>query len=265
LKIFLKTKKKIFSDYVGNIPTIFKGSGFDFYDISEYSYGDDARNIDWFLSKKHNKLLIKRYHEERELDISIAIPSTKRDLFGTKISKIDIILEIAYIIGIYTLMQNNKFSYYLYNSNGFVFQKPTKMQKSLMNLQKMVENLATDIDYNIFFDNIIKYKKRGILFIISDLFDNLPIDKINQKFEVILIIVRDRFEENLAALGNITISSSNNFFDTHIDKKMVKRFQDEQRLKDKLIFEKIHKYGIRYIKIYTDDEPLKKIHHFLSR
>ena len=53
------------------------GSSPDFSEYSEYHPGDDIRNIDWNVFARTEKLYIRRYHDERELRVSVILDSTR--------------------------------------------------------------------------------------------------------------------------------------------------------------------------------------------
>ena len=72
-KILLKTKKQVFSEMLGNNPSLFQGEGFEFAELREYVYGDDVRKIDWKTTAKLGKPYIRVYHEERELNVVAAV------------------------------------------------------------------------------------------------------------------------------------------------------------------------------------------------
>ncbi len=46
-KILLKTRKQVFGSLSGNNISAFKGEGFEFAELREYSVGDDVKKIDW--------------------------------------------------------------------------------------------------------------------------------------------------------------------------------------------------------------------------
>ncbi len=64
-KIILKSKKQVYSDRLGNNPSMFHGEGYEFSELREYLYGDDVRKIDWKSTAKLGKPFVKVYKEER--------------------------------------------------------------------------------------------------------------------------------------------------------------------------------------------------------
>jgi uncharacterized protein (DUF58 family) len=81
LEVALKvlTEAKIMSRY----RRIFKGKGLEFEDFREYTVNDDASSIDWKASKRANRLLIRRFKEERDMNIFILVDVSSTMLFGS--------------------------------------------------------------------------------------------------------------------------------------------------------------------------------------
>ena len=64
---------------------LFRGSGIEFAGLREYVAGeDDATKIDWKASLRSNKLYVKQYEDERNLDIFIMVDTSASMVFGTQ-------------------------------------------------------------------------------------------------------------------------------------------------------------------------------------
>src|SRR3979411_3246903 len=53
--------------------SVFKGMGIAFEEVREYQPGNDIRTIDWNVTARMGHPFIKRYIEERELTVMLAI------------------------------------------------------------------------------------------------------------------------------------------------------------------------------------------------
>ena len=71
----VEIKARILADeaLVGTYRSVFRGSGLDFEEVREYEPGDDIRTIDWNVTARMNAPYIKKYREERELNIYLAV------------------------------------------------------------------------------------------------------------------------------------------------------------------------------------------------
>ena len=69
--LIIKTKKQLFSTQAGIFSSPAGGEGFDFLEMREYAYGEDARRIDWIVSAKAGKPYVRLYQEERSRTLAL--------------------------------------------------------------------------------------------------------------------------------------------------------------------------------------------------
>src|SRR5207237_8460550 len=67
----------------GEYHSVFKGMGIAFEEVREYQPGDDIRTIDWNVTARMGHPFIKRYIEERELTVMLAVDCSGSNQFGT--------------------------------------------------------------------------------------------------------------------------------------------------------------------------------------
>src|SRR4028119_2341061 len=65
-----------------------RGSSVEFADFRSYHLGDDIRRIDWNAYGRFEKLFLKMFLEEEDLDITILIDASLSMSFGAPISKL---------------------------------------------------------------------------------------------------------------------------------------------------------------------------------
>lgn len=62
---------------------LISGKGLEFDKIKDYVVGDDPRRIDWKIFARSNKLMIRKFKEERQFDIVLCIDVSDSMLLGT--------------------------------------------------------------------------------------------------------------------------------------------------------------------------------------
>lgn len=258
---------------VGNNSSKLKGEGYDFLELKEYEYGDDVKNIDWIITAKMQKPFVKVYHAQKELNITL-IPIMSGSLhFGTKRFKNDLLIEICAILGFSAIKQGDAFESYIYNTS---LDKITKKSKNIHSVSKLCDELynynlvGSDCDYeNINNEIFKKIKKKSVIFIIGDFLDinRLDLKLLSKKHEVIAIIVRDKFEEDPNALGNISLQdpSNNLFFTGNFNNSTIAQYKSKIKENDHKLYNHFQNCGIDFIKIYTHEEPLSKLLGLLYR
>ncbi len=270
-KILIKTRRQIFSEIAGNNPSVFEGEGFDFSQLREYNYGDDIRRIDWNTTAKLQKPYVKVFNEERELNIVILSMLNGNLFFGQKIFKQDIMAEIVAILAYSAVKNSDRFSSYIYNDDLICSTPPSK---NIHSVQKAVSQILEYpvIGKKIDAQNLAKkvydtIKRRSIIFIIGDFFDDFDFRLLAKKHEIIAVLVRDRLEESPKEMGAINLfdpqSMKSSFL--QIDKSAIERYIGEIREKDAALFRNFRKNRINYTKIYADENPFVKLSKLFLR
>ncbi len=264
-KIILKTRKRIFGDMLGNNASIFHGQGFEFSELREYIYGDDIRKIDWKTTAKLGKPFVKIYHEERELNVVVATMMNGAAYFGTVRQKSEVMAEVVSILGFSAVKNADLFSYLIYADRLYEKSKPSK---KIFSVSKAVESLiAFDMigkegDFKGFVDTLFnRVKKRSLLFIVSDFIGEIDLKLISKKHDVFAVIVRDRFEEDPGELGYLRLidMESKKSFEGNIDSGTLGRYKKALVENDEKLYKQFKKNGIRFAKIYTDEDPYLKL------
>src|SRR3569833_2540225 len=79
----LRTRGLVNSLFTGEYRSVFKGQGMEFSEVREYQPGDEVRSIDWNVTARMQRPYVKRYIEERELTVMLAVDVSGSERFGT--------------------------------------------------------------------------------------------------------------------------------------------------------------------------------------
>ena len=107
----VEIKARILADeaLMGTYRSVFRGSGLDFEEVREYEPGDDIRSIDWNVTARMNTPYIKKYREERELNIYLAVDVSSSGWFGTgSMSKRELAADVAALLAVTALHNNDR-------------------------------------------------------------------------------------------------------------------------------------------------------------
>src|SRR2546422_11103192 len=97
----VEIKARILADeaMVGTYRSVFRGLGLDFEEVREYEPGDDIRTIDWNVTARMSVPYIKKYREERELNIYLAVDVSSSAWFGTaNVNKLQLATDVAALL-----------------------------------------------------------------------------------------------------------------------------------------------------------------------
>src|SRR3954468_3741663 len=82
-RLQVRTRRRVEGLFAGEYHSAFKGRGIEFADVREYQPGDDVRTIDWNVTARTGKPFIKRFTEERELTVVLAVDLSASGAFGS--------------------------------------------------------------------------------------------------------------------------------------------------------------------------------------
>ncbi|NPA27888.1 MAG: DUF58 domain-containing protein [Epsilonproteobacteria bacterium] len=256
-KILLKTKKQVFGLLAGNNISAFKGEGFEFAELREYSIGDDVKKIDWKTTARLKKPFVKIYHEERELNIVISTMLSGSTLFGTKMMVKDFIIEILALLAFSAVRNKDNFSHILYANKLYRFSKPSK---DIFAVHKEVEEavkfdvLGKPANWEGWLDDLNKkVRKRSLMFLIGDFVGDFNLSLLAKKHDLVVIIVRDYFIENPKPLGEVRLVDPGylDSFSGNVDEYAINLYKEALRQNDVKLFKHLRKIGARFAKLYT--------------
>src|SRR6187397_2853702 len=72
-RLQLKARRAVEDLLGGEYHSIFKGAGMAFEEVRAYQPGDDVRGIDWNVTARMGQPYVKRYIEERERTVVLAM------------------------------------------------------------------------------------------------------------------------------------------------------------------------------------------------
>jgi uncharacterized protein (DUF58 family) len=95
-RLQLKARRAVEDILGGEYHSVFKGTGIVFEEVRAYQPGDDIRTIDWNVTARMGQPFIKRFIEERELTVVLAVDGSGSQHFGTRAQqKREIAAELA--------------------------------------------------------------------------------------------------------------------------------------------------------------------------
>lgn len=202
----------------GNYKTIFKGAGLEFEDFRRYDKGDDASLIDWKASVKANDLLIKRFIEERNLNVFFLLDVSSSMLFGSSYKlKNQYAAEVVASMSYAVMTSNDNIGLAMFNNGMINSIYPSAGERQYYKiLDRLVDlNLyGGKYDFESALRFVVPFLPAGTLLIIVSDFIGLKggwkeyLKIVCSKFDVIAMMVRDRRDREMPEdVGDIVISS----------------------------------------------------------
>ncbi len=261
----LKARHQVYTLLSGHNLSKLHGEGYDFSELREYQMGDDIRKINWTITAKLGKPYIKELHANRELSVVICALMDGSLYFGEGNAKQRKLTEAATLLGYAAQQNNDLFTGICYEEDRSSMTPPTKQLYHIEQFSKTLFDaslLGSTLNYASAIQDLFKrVHKPSLIFVLGDFLEEGDLSILAQRHEVIVIIIRERDEESPKNLGEVTLNSpqDNSKIDTYFGKRSGEKYLAKLKENDDKLMEHFSRYGIRTVKIYTDDEVVGKL------
>src|ERR1043165_831873 len=217
-RLQVRTKRRVEGLFAGEYHTAFKGRGIELADVREYEPGDDVRSIDWNVTARAGKTFIKRFIEERELTVILAVDLSSSGAFGTAgKTKARTAVELAAVLALAAATNNDRVGLLIFTDRAELFLPPRKGRLHVLRVLRELLNFeprgrGTDIAGAI--DHLSRMlRRRALVFVVSDFLApaaalEKPLRLARRRHELIAVSVTDPRELELPAAGLVELADA---------------------------------------------------------
>ena len=275
-KLELKARRLVRESFSGEYLSSFRGQGLDFDDFREYQHGDEVRFIDWNVTARMNAPFVRKFREERELSVVIAVDvSGSADYGSVSWSKREIAAETAAVLGFSALHNGDKVGLLIFAHEPILFIPPEKGSRHLLRMIREIlvakpEQPGTSISEAC--DFLVRtLRRKSLIFLISDFFSDpleKPLGKLSRKHEAIALRVLDPLEAKLPKAGKVVMLDPETGFETLVNtsnpnlRMAYSKLMARQQEGVAAIFKK---HGIDSADLTTHGDTLASLHKLLKR
>lgn len=245
----ISTRKLVNNIFAGEYHTVFKGQGMTFADFREYVPGDDVRHIAWPLTARTGRPFIKKFDEERELSVMLAVDVSGSSDFGSQGQiKGEVMAHVAALLAFSAARNRDQVGLVLFSDQMEHYVPPKKGQGHIRRILRDLyfhkpKSRKTKMDSTLRFLHGV-LKKRSLIFVISDFYDSgfdVSLNWLGKKHEVIATVVQDEKEKQIPDMGlidlydpetdeTILVDSGSAAFRTFWNEQMKKQESERDRL-----------------------------------
>ncbi|NTV51422.1 MAG: DUF58 domain-containing protein [Candidatus Firestonebacteria bacterium] len=272
-RLEIKTGRIVNELFGGQYESVFKGRGMEFDEVREYQPGDDIRSIDWNVTARMGHPYIKKFVEERELNIMLLVDASNSQKFGTqKQTKMEMAAELSGVLAYTAIKNNDRVGALLFTDKVEKFIPPAKGSTHLSRILRDVlyahpESKGTDLNPPLEFINDV-LKRKCIVFLISD-FHAQGYDRAlaitNRRHDVIAFEIIDQGEQKLPPVGFIAmedLESNKSRLVWAGSKNVREAFRlgyENSRVQKRSFFRRL---GVDHIELYTDKSYVEPLLNF---
>jgi uncharacterized protein (DUF58 family) len=212
-RIELRTRGLVTSRFSGEYHSVFKGQGLEFVEVRPYLPGDDVRAIDWNVSARTGETHVKKYVEERELTVLLAVDLSASQRFGTRGRfKSEMVAEVAATLAMSAIRNNDRVGLLVFTDRVEAFVPPAKGRRHVLRIVRDLlafrpAGRGTDLPGAIR-HAVRALRSRSIVFIVSDFHTPGAADALQRalagaaaRHDVVPVVLSDPAETTLPDVG----------------------------------------------------------------
>jgi uncharacterized protein (DUF58 family) len=209
----ITTRHTVTEVFAGEYSSAFKGRGIEFSEVREYQPGDDVRTIDWNVTARSGKPFVKRFKEERELTVILAVDLSASGDFGTQArSKRELAVEVAAVLGFAAARQGDRVGLVIFTDRVELYVPPKKGARHALRLIRELlafEPEGRGTDLHAATEHVARVATRkAVVFLVSDFLDAGVEDAVRAvagRHDVIAVRVHDPRDERLEPAGMVEV------------------------------------------------------------
>ena len=212
----IRTRRAVRDILAGQYSSVFKGRGIEFEEVRAYEPGDDVRTIDWNVTARFGHPYVKRFVEERELTVILALDGSASGRFGTGGAwKYERAAEAAAILAAAAIRNNDKVGLLVFTDRVEKYLAPKKGRTHVLRVIREAlffrpegrrTNIASALEH---ISNV--QRRRAVVFLISDFLDAGFEDLLAvaaRRHDVVAITIIDPRETELPRAGLVELEDA---------------------------------------------------------
>ena len=201
-RLTIRSRRAVEDVFAGAYRSAFRGQGLEFAEVREYVPGDDVRAIDWNVTARTGKPFVKRFDEERELTVIVALDLSGSLAFGSRSrSKRQTAAEAGALVALAAARNRDRVGLLLFTDQVELYLPPSKSRSRALRLvREMVAyepaGRGTDLANAFAFLGRV-LRRRATIFVISDWIGDdydRPLRYLARRHELVSLEVSDPFE-----------------------------------------------------------------------
>jgi uncharacterized protein (DUF58 family) len=208
-RLELATRRLVRDLVAGDYASAFRGRGLEFSEVREYHPGDEVRSIDWRVTARLGVPYVRRYEEERELTLVLAVDASASGHVGSRLrTKGELAAEVAAVLALAAVRHHDRVGLAFLTDRLEHFVEPRKGKRHALRvisdvLSRQGEARRTDLE-GALAGLALALPPRAVVILLSDLQADgyeIPLARIAAKHEVVVLQLTDALEQALPDAG----------------------------------------------------------------
>ncbi len=209
-RIDLQARRLMDSPALGSYESVFRGHGIEFSEVRAYEPGDPFQAIDWKVTARMRRPFVKRFVEERELTVLLAVDVSASTRFGTREKlKRRLAAEVAGVLALAAMRSQDRVGLLLFTDRVERYIRPLRgRNRSLRLLHELLafEPAGRGTDIPLALTTAVRLLKvRSLVFVFSDFVSPVPLARsllaLSRRHDVVAVHLVDPGDYALPARG----------------------------------------------------------------
>ena len=222
-RLEIRARRRVDNLFGGSYNSAFKGRGIEFAEVREYEPGDDVRTIDWNVTARSGHPYVKRFMEERQLTIVLALDCSATTGFGAvDRTKLEMMTEVGAVLTLAGVRSNDRVGLCLFGARGLapgrtLHVSPSKGRTHSMRIIRELIEADPGSDHadipGVLTEIGRTHKRRSVVVLISDFLSGInnepqptwarPLRMLARRHEIVAIRCTDPRETELPRAGTL--------------------------------------------------------------
>jgi len=231
----IRSRQLVWTHITGLYLSAFRGPGLDFSGFRPYTPGDEVRHIDWNVTARTGTPYVKRFQEEREKLVYVALDISTSMRFGSGWrSKLRLAGEVAAVLAIASLSAEDRAGLILFKPGSVYHIPPARGRSHGLKIIRCILQGASILSPALqpWHTTMARLPAHALIFLLSDFIPGPALHElagISHKRDLVPIWIHDPVERNLPAAGIIPASDPESFLPAWLSLSSTERAESVNR------------------------------------
>ncbi|MEJ5018775.1 DUF58 domain-containing protein [Ochrobactrum vermis] len=277
-------KKRSHQLLAGRLHSLMRGRGLSFEELREYLPGDDVRSIDWRVTARTGRPVVRVYSEEKERPALLVVDQRINMFFGSRRSMKSVAAAEAAILAAWRILgSGDRIGGIVFNDVEISEIKPHRSRNAVIALADKIADangrLRADYEQKpnpVALDDALKHAASiahhdFLVLIVSD-FDGhsdatrQALIELAMRNDVVCLLIYDPFMLELPTVGDIVVSSGQLQAELPLGQQHVRKSIDSfARERARELFTWQHELGLPMLPISAAEETAPQLRNLLGQ
>ncbi|HEX4836734.1 MAG TPA: DUF58 domain-containing protein [bacterium] len=270
----LVSRRRVRGDQRGERRSTLRGRGIEFADYRAYEPGDDYRYIDWNIASRLDRLFVKLFSEEEDLDVLLLLDASASMAAGTP-SKLALAKSLAAAIGYIGLVNLDRIGVTAFTSGPGPRLGRLRGRARAFDLFRFLGGLhpsgQTDLARALR-HVLAEARRRGLLVVMSDFLDPHTYEEAlllarHHRFQTFLIhiLAEEELAPRLGGDLRLVDVETRRAVEVTADAEMLRAYADARDAFFRHIERFCFRHGIEYLRTVSSVAPETLVLHYLRQ